>query len=144
MKILIPALVSMACVFSSAESMAAADLILHGGKVYTAEPGQGLQQAVAIENGKVLAVGSDEQVLRLKAAGTRVVDLQGKVLMPGFIDSHSHTVKGGLQMLQANLDGELLMARDARFEVVPHAVRFLYPQGLRFRSTVAQPVSAAR
>ena len=43
-----------------------------------------------------------------------------------------------------NLDGELLMARDARFEVVPHAVRFLYPQGLRFRSTVAQPVSAAR
>ncbi|KRV80015.1 amidohydrolase [Pseudomonas citronellolis] len=108
MKILIPALVSMACAFSSAESMAAADLILHGGKVYTAEPGQGLQQAVAIENGKVLAVGSDEQVLRLKAAGTRVVDLQGKVLMPGFIDSHSHTVKGGLQMLQANLDGELL------------------------------------
>ena len=79
MKILIPALVSMACVFSSAESMSAADLILHGGKVYTTEPGQGLQQAVAIENGKVLAVGSDEQVLRLKAAGTRVVDLQGKV-----------------------------------------------------------------
>ena len=45
---------------------------------------------------------------------------------------------------EINLDGELLMARDARFEVVPHAVRFLYPQGLRFRSTVAQPVSAAR
>ena len=40
---------------------------------------------------------------------------------------------------EINLDGELLMARDARFEVVPHAVRFLYPQGLRFRSTVAQP-----
>lgn len=106
MKILIPALVSMAWLVSSGESIAAADLILHSGKVYTAEPGQALQQAVAIENGKVVAVGSDNQVLRLKAAHTRVLDLHGKVLMPGFIDSHSHTVKGGLQMLQANLDGE--------------------------------------
>ena len=45
---------------------------------------------------------------------------------------------------EINLDGELLMARDARFEVAPQAIRFLYPQGLSFRSTVAQPVSAAK
>ena len=94
----------LAC--SSSESMAAADLILRSGQVYTAEPGQGLQQAVAIENGKILAVGSDQQVLRLKGTGTEVVDLQGKVLMPGFIDSHSHAVKGGLQLQQASLDGQ--------------------------------------
>ncbi|MEE9102660.1 amidohydrolase [Pseudomonas nitroreducens] len=106
MKLLIPTLLSAACAFSSMESMAAADLILHGGKVYTAEPGQSLQQAVAVENGRILAVGSDAQILKLKQAGTQVIDLHGKVLMPGFIDSHTHLVKGGLQMLQANLNNE--------------------------------------
>lgn len=98
--------VVLAC--SSLESMAAVDLILHNAKIYTAEPGQPLQQALAVENGKVLSVGSDAQVLPLKQPATRVIDLQGKVLMPGFIDSHSHTVKGGLQLRQANLDGQML------------------------------------
>ncbi|MCO6055524.1 amidohydrolase [Pseudomonas sp. MOB-449] len=97
---------SVALAFSSMETMAAADLILHNAKVYTAEPGQPLQQAVAIENGKILAVGSDAEVLPLKQANTQLLDLGGKVLMPGFIDSHSHVVKGGLQLRQANLNGE--------------------------------------
>ena len=108
MKLLIPTLLSAACAFSSMESMAAADLILHGGKVYTAEPGQALQQAVAVENGRILAVGSDAQILKLKQPETKVIDLHGQVLMPGFIDSHTHLVKGGLQMLQANLNNENL------------------------------------
>ncbi|MDH4871101.1 amidohydrolase [Pseudomonas sp. BN515] len=99
---------SVALAFSSMETMAAADLILHNAKVYTAEPGQPLQQAVAIENGKIVAVGSDAEVLRLKQADTQMLDLGGKVLMPGFIDSHAHVVKGGLQMHQANLNGEEL------------------------------------
>ncbi|UCL89742.1 amidohydrolase [Pseudomonas sp. HS-18] len=106
MKLLIPALVSAACAFSSMETMAAADLIFHGGKVYTAEPGQALQQAVAVENGRILAVGSDAQILKLKQPETTVIDLHGQVLMPGFIDAHTHLVKGGLQMLQANLDNQ--------------------------------------
>lgn len=88
--------------------MASVDLILHNAKVYTAEPGQGLQQAVAVEQGKIVAVGDDAEVLALKQADTRVVDLAGKVLMPGFIDSHAHVVKGGLQLRQANLAGERL------------------------------------
>lgn len=108
MKPILTLAASLALACSSMESMAAVDLILHNARVYTAEPGQPLQQAIAVENGKVAAVGSDAQVLRLKQPGTRIVDLGGKVLMPGFIDSHSHTVKGGLQMRQANLDGELL------------------------------------
>ena len=108
MKQILTLAASLVLACSSMESMAAVDLILHNARVYTAEPGQPLQQAIAVENGKVVAVGSDAQVLRLKQPGTRIVDLGGKVLMPGFIDSHSHTVKGGLQMRQANLDGELL------------------------------------
>lgn len=108
MKQLLTLATSIALACSSMESIAAVDLILHNARVYTAEPGQPLQQAVAVKNGKVLSVGSDAQVLRLKQSATQVVDLGGKVLMPGFIDSHSHTVKGGLQLRQANLDGQLL------------------------------------
>ncbi|WP_028630948.1 amidohydrolase [Metapseudomonas resinovorans] len=106
MKPIVSLALSVALAFSSMETMAAADLILHNGKVYTAEPGHPLQQAVAIENGKILAVGSDAEVLKLKQAETHVLDLGGKVLMPGFIDSHAHVIKGGLQMRQANLNGE--------------------------------------
>ncbi|MEN5198672.1 amidohydrolase [Pseudomonas wadenswilerensis] len=108
MKRLLPTLLCSALVISSAETIAAPELILHGGKVYTAVAGQPLQQAVAIENGKILAVGSDAQVLRLKQASTQLIDLQQQVLLPGFIDSHAHALRGGLQRRQANLDGQLL------------------------------------
>jgi predicted amidohydrolase YtcJ len=108
MKPLISLALAASLSFSSLETMAAADLILHNAKVYTAEPGQALQQAVAIENGRILAVGSDAEVRQFQQAGTRLLDLGGKVLMPGFIDSHAHVIKGGLQMRQANLDGVLL------------------------------------
>ncbi|PYC12591.1 amidohydrolase [Pseudomonas mosselii] len=84
---------------------AAVDLILHNAKVYTAEPGQPLQQAVAVEGEKIVAVGSDQTVLRLKVDGTRTIDLGGKVLMPGLLDSHSHAIKGGLQLELADLAG---------------------------------------
>ncbi|WP_044871799.1 amidohydrolase [Pseudomonas sp. LFM046] len=106
MKPLLTLALSVSFAFSSMETMAAADLILHNGKVYTAEPGQALQQAVAVENGRIVAVGSDAEVLKLKQADTQLLDLGGKVLMPGFIDSHAHVMKGGLQMHQANLNGE--------------------------------------
>ncbi|SDN16112.1 amidohydrolase [Pseudomonas jinjuensis] len=108
MKPIFPLLLTSALACSPLETMAAVDLILHNARVYTAEPGQPLQQAVAVEDGKLLAVGSDAEVLRLKQPSTRVLDLDGKVLMPGFIDSHAHVAKGGLQMHQANLDGKLL------------------------------------
>lgn len=85
---------------------AAVDLILHNAKVYTAEPGQPLQQAVAVEGEKLVAVGSNQAVLRLKAQGTQVIDLGGKVLMPGMLDSHAHAIKGGLQLKLADLAGE--------------------------------------
>ncbi|MGF6690599.1 putative amidohydrolase YtcJ [Metapseudomonas resinovorans] len=108
MKTFVPTLMAAALACSSMESMAAVDLILHNAKVYTAEPGQPLQQAVAVEGGKVRAVGNNAEVLRLKESGTRVIDLDGKVLMPGFVDSHSHAVMGGLELAAANVNTQLL------------------------------------
>lgn len=108
MKTFAPSLLAVALACSSMESFAAVDLILHNAKVYTAEPDQPLQQAVAVEDGKVRAVGSNADVLRLKASGTQVIDLGGKVLMPGFVDSHSHAIFGGLELDSATLGGQLI------------------------------------
>lgn len=83
-----------------------ADLILFNGKVFTAEPGQALQQAVAIADGKVLKVGSNDDIRALGDASSKVVDLGGKVLMPGFVDSHSHSIFGGLELISASLVDE--------------------------------------
>ncbi|PJI49207.1 MAG: amidohydrolase [Pseudomonas sp.] len=83
-----------------------ADLVLYNAKVFTAEPGQPLQQAVAVADGKVLQVGSNEDIRKLAGKDSKQVDLGGKVLMPGFIDSHSHSIFGGLELISASLQDE--------------------------------------
>ncbi|MCJ1885423.1 amidohydrolase [Pseudomonas sp. LA21] len=98
---------AVAIALSTLEAQAQnADLILLNGKVFTAEPGQALQQAVAVADGKVLKVGSNDEIRALGDAKSKVVDLGGKVLMPGFIDSHSHAVFGGLELISASLEDE--------------------------------------
>ncbi|MDM8349033.1 amidohydrolase [Pseudomonas sp. sp1636] len=104
----IPGLLAGVLAFSSMEAMAAADLLLFNGKVFTAEPGQPLAQAVAVAGGKILKVGSDAEIQALADADTQRVDLAGKVLMPGMIDSHSHPVMGAMASLRANLYDEVL------------------------------------
>jgi predicted amidohydrolase YtcJ len=69
---------------------AAADLILHGGKVATVDDGFTVHQAIAIQGGRILQTGENVEVLRLKGPRTEVVDLQGKLVLPGLIDSHAH------------------------------------------------------
>ncbi|RWU21626.1 amidohydrolase [Pseudomonas alkylphenolica] len=107
MQRLIPNLLAAALACSSFYAMAAADLVLVNGKVYTAEPGQALMQAVAIKDGKILQVGSDAQINALADASTQRIDLAGKVLMPGMIDTHSHPVFAGAATLGANLEDEV-------------------------------------
>ncbi len=103
----IPSLLAAAMAFSSMEAMAAADLLLFNGKVFTGEPGQALAQAVAVENGKILKVGSDTEIKALADADTRLIDLGGKVLMPGMIDSHTHPIMAALDSMGANLYDEV-------------------------------------
>ncbi|MEN5200028.1 amidohydrolase [Pseudomonas wadenswilerensis] len=107
MQRLIPTLLATALACSALPALAAADLVLFNGKVFTAEPGQGLMQAVAVKDGKVLQVGSDAQIQALADAHTQRIDLAGKVLMPGMIDSHSHPVVAAFDSLGANLQDEV-------------------------------------
>ena len=66
------------------------DLILHNAKVVTVDEKFSIHQAVAVEGDKILAVGTNADVLKLRGAGTEVLDLQGKTVIPGLIDSHTH------------------------------------------------------
>ncbi len=108
MKRFIPNLLALAVAFSSMESMAAADLVLFNGKVFTAESSQPKAQALAVENGKVLKVGSDSEVKALADAHTQLIDLGGQTLLPGMIDAHSHAIFGGLEMASANMGDEVV------------------------------------
>ncbi|MCU1752731.1 amidohydrolase [Pseudomonas sp. 6D_7.1_Bac1] len=103
----IPNLLAAALAFSSVQAMAAADLVLFNGKVFTAESGQGLVQAVAVQDGKILEVGSDAEITALADDHTQRIDLAGKVLMPGMIDSHSHPVVAAFDSVGANLLDEV-------------------------------------
>jgi predicted amidohydrolase YtcJ len=71
-----------------------ADLVLRNGIVYTVNDRQLWAQAVAVKDDTIVLVGSNEQVDAFAGPRTRVVDLQGKMLLPGIIDSHIHTAKG--------------------------------------------------
>ncbi|MBI4481690.1 MAG: amidohydrolase family protein, partial [Acidobacteria bacterium] len=74
----------------------APDWILHHGKVFTVDRDFRIAQAVAVKDDEFVAVGSDEEVLALAGDRTRLMDLEGKAVLPGIIDSHVHALSYGL------------------------------------------------
>jgi predicted amidohydrolase YtcJ len=74
-----------------------------GGKVLTMNDAAMRAEAVAEKAGKIIAVGSSDDVLALRGPETEVTDLAGRTMVPGFVDPHGHIVLGGLQALSANL-----------------------------------------
>lgn len=87
-----------------------ADTIYSGGEVITINDVQPNAEAVAVRDGLILAVGSKVDVLALAGPNTRLVDLDGKTLLPGFVDAHGHAYVQGIQATTTNLlpppDGE--------------------------------------
>ncbi len=83
-----------------------AELILHHGNIFTIDDRQPKAEAVAIAGGRFFAVGSNDDVLNLKSAATRRIDLEGKTVVPGFIDAHTHLGYSGLRHL-TRLDCDL-------------------------------------
>jgi predicted amidohydrolase YtcJ len=82
---------------------AKADSIYVGGTILTMSEADPKAEAVAVKEGRIIAVGSADSIMKLKDAGTKVIDLAGRTLLPGFIDSHGHMLVGGLQALSANM-----------------------------------------
>jgi len=86
-----------------------ADTIIARGKVYTGNSERPWAQAVAIHAGKIIAVGDESTVFKLRYAGTEVIEAGGRLVLPGFVDCHIHFLDGSLSLGRVNLEG----AKDA-------------------------------
>jgi hypothetical protein len=82
-----------------------ADLVLKGGVVYTVDPVNTVAQAVAVKGGKVIFIGTDQAVTAYQGPGTRVVNLNGSMLLPGFSDAHAHAGMTVSQLYSVQLYG---------------------------------------
>ena len=79
-----------------------ADRILFHAKIFTADPQNPYAEAVAIRGDKILSVGNLPEVVKSASPNAERIDLEGKTLFPGFIDSHSHSIDGGLGLIAAD------------------------------------------
>lgn len=85
------------CLGVATGGAADADLILYNGKIVTVDAAFSIQQAVAVKNGRITAVGDSQQILRAeRGPRTRLIDLAGRTVLPGLIDSHLHPLEAGL------------------------------------------------
>lgn len=80
-----------------------ADTIYTGGTIITMNDDAPSAEAIAIKDGKILAVGNEATIMTSRGGATRVIDLANKTLLPGFVDAHSHFSLVGLQAISANL-----------------------------------------
>ncbi|HEV3038651.1 MAG TPA: amidohydrolase [Candidatus Angelobacter sp.] len=101
---------ALACTFS-AQQKTSADVIFINGDIYpgaASTVGASAQpriQGIAVSSGKIVAVGSNQEVQKLKNGKTQVIDLGGHFTMPGFNDAHTHLASGGFEKLDINLVG---------------------------------------
>ncbi|MFI4888949.1 MAG: amidohydrolase [Steroidobacterales bacterium] len=112
------------------------DVLYVHGHIYTALPAAPWAQALAVTGSRIDAVGSDEQILKLRRGRTRLVDLHGRTVIPGFFDSHVHLRFGAMALHGFNLStpaesitpdkGELLVARIREYAAAHPADRILF------------------
>jgi predicted amidohydrolase YtcJ len=96
----------------AAELVRGADLVVVNAKIWTGEParsasqpsGESYAQAVAVLDGRILLVGTNAQVRTYVGPNTQVLDLGGRLVVPGLIDSHVHFIEGGFQLLRVDLN----------------------------------------
>jgi predicted amidohydrolase YtcJ len=98
-----------------------ADRIWHGGTILTMEDEAMRVEAIAEDDGTIIAVGTRAEVMKLKGPKTEVIDLKGRTLVPGFVDPHGHMLVGGLQALAANL----LAPPDGKITDIPSLLQTL-------------------
>ena len=99
---------------------ATADLVLHNGKIVTVDEALGELQAIAIRGDRILAVGSNEQIAAFISDSTSVVDLHGRLVIPGFIEGHGHFTSLGRAKM--NLDLTTVRNWDEVIRIVAAAV----------------------
>jgi predicted amidohydrolase YtcJ len=97
-----------------------ADLLLTGGAVYTVDDSRTTAEALAVKDGRIAAVGATADLARLAGPKTRVIELEGRTVLPGFQDAHLHPLDGGLLSLVCNLH-DTASADDCLAEIAHYA-----------------------
>src|SRR5258708_32138174 len=95
---------SLSSVLFAQQSGQSADTILVHGRVYTVNDKRPWAEALAIRDGKILAVGTDREIARYRGASTKVIDAKGRLVLPGFTDCHVHFMDGSFSLGQSSLD----------------------------------------
>jgi len=95
--------VAGATLAQSPKSPSVDTIVLHG-KVYTLNAKQPWAQAIAVQGGKIVSVGSDGEIEKLHSNGTKVIDAGGRLVLPGFTDCHIHFIDGSLSLDRVNLE----------------------------------------
>jgi predicted amidohydrolase YtcJ len=88
-----------------------ADLVLTHGKVFTANEAAPWAEAVAVTGGRIVAVGTDDDIERLIGPRTKVLDVRGKLVIPGLIDAHTHFASGGRSLIGLSFRGIASIAK---------------------------------
>jgi predicted amidohydrolase YtcJ len=102
-------LLGLACVaFGTQAKTPAADTIFKNGYIYTVDAKDSVAQSLAVKGGRIIYVGDDIGAKVFVGRKTQVIDLKGRMVMPGLIDGHMHPQSGGLRMLNCNLNYESL------------------------------------
>lgn len=81
-----------------------ADLVLHNGKIITVNAKNSIVEAVAVKFGKILATGTNNEITKLIGKETKVIDLKGRTVIPGLIDSHCHMASTGGRIMTGIID----------------------------------------
>src|SRR5437016_6190834 len=102
---LVIVLVSTLFVTPSRGRAQSADTIVHNARIYTLNGKQPWAEALAIDGDKIVAVGSEADVERLRKPGTTMIDAGGRLVLPGFVDCHIHFLDGSLSLGRVNLEG---------------------------------------
>lgn len=82
--------------------MLRADMVLVNGKILTVDPQDTIVEAVAVKDGRVLATGTTSEIMELSGEGTEIVDLGGKTVLPGLIDTHTHPSSAAVRLYEIN------------------------------------------
>ncbi|HUN62267.1 MAG TPA: amidohydrolase family protein [Candidatus Sulfotelmatobacter sp.] len=100
--------VSLGAAIASAQQSSGsslADILIVHARAYTVDSKQPWAQSIALRQGKIIAVGSDQELAAFRTATTRIIDARGKLVLPAFTDSHIHFIEGGFSLQHANLEG---------------------------------------
>lgn len=99
------------CMFLLISTRAVADdaveRVFCNAKLFTADPQRPYAEAVALRNDKIIAVGSCDEVKKATGKTAEIADLHGQALLPGFIDSHTHAISGGLSLISADVSDKV-------------------------------------